>query len=281
MNRRQLISLGALAGLAAVAGSAQARAARGPFAPIPGWRLNPPPELPPRPTTTTTTTTTVPSPPITVLPQPAGGVRPWVGTTIGSSVLGAPITMYANRAEGATFRLLVVAAIHGDERWTSPLAHRLMAVAIPGHVDVYVVPEANPDGWAAGTRLNANRIDLNRNFDWRWASYDGGRYPYSEPESRALAETVLDLQPDLAVWIHQPLGYVAGVGMTSPRYADAWRAAAGLPTRANLDQHGGGETWTAMVAGRPSILVEMQGDEVDAAQFEAHVMGYERLLDVL
>jgi len=181
----------------------------------------------------------------------------------------------------ADFRVPVVAAIHGDERWTSPLAHRLMEEALPHHLDVYVVPEANPDGWAADTRLNANRVDLNRNFDWRWAPYDGGPTPYSEPEARALAETVLRLQPTLAVWIHQPLGYVAGVGTTNPAYADAWRAPVDLPTRVGLDQHGGGETWTAMVAGFPSILVEMLGDEVYESQFDAHVEGYRRLLELL
>lgn len=277
MNRRRLLSLGAMIGLAAMATSARARAARGPFVPIPTWRIDPPPPTPPR----TTTTTTVAPPPTTVFPAPAGGVRPWEAEPIGTSVLGSPITMYANRGDGATSRLLVVAAIHGDERWTAPLAHRLMEVTVPDHVDVFVVPEANPDGWAAGTRLNANLVDLNRNFDWRWAPYDGGPHAYSEPEARALAETVLALQPSLAVWIHQPLGYVAGVGHTNPAFADAWRAPVGLPTRAELDQHGGGETWTAMVAGFPSILVEMMGDEVYETQFEAHIEGYERLLQVL
>lgn len=277
MNRRRLLTLGTALGLAAVSGSVRARAARPPFVPIPSWRIDPP-KTPP---TTTTTTTTLPPPPTTVHPPPAGGARVWTAEQIGSSVRGRPIVMYNNLVAGATARLLVVAAIHGDERWTSPLAHRLMEEALPHHLDVYVVPEANPDGWAADTRLNANRVDLNRNFDWRWAPYDGGPTPYSEPEARALAETVLRLQPTLAVWIHQPLGYVAGVGTTNPAYADAWRAPVDLPTRVGLDQHGGGETWTAMVAGFPSILVEMLGDEVYETQFDAHVEGYRRLLELL
>ena len=35
-------------------------------------------------------------------------------------------------------------------------------------IDLWIVENMNPDGYAAHTRQNADGVDLNRNFPWHW-----------------------------------------------------------------------------------------------------------------
>jgi hypothetical protein len=70
---------------------------------------------------------------------------------------------------------------------------------------------------------------------------------------------VEQLQPDLAIWVHQPLGYVSAIGGTSSALERAWADAAGIPVRPDVTQHGGGESWSALVAGVPAMLIEIAG----------------------
>lgn len=86
--------------------------------------------------------------------------------------------------------------------------------------DVYFVPIVNPDGRQRDKRHNHNGIDTNRNFDvnfgnirggslpvgkwfpldWMWVPFfphwlvKVGRYPFSEPESRALRDLMKELK---------------------------------------------------------------------------------------
>ena len=100
----------------------------------------------------------------------------------------------------------VIGGIHqGNEANTSVLANLLLdhfqanPDLIPDGVGVAFIPDLNPDGAVAGTRENANGVDLNRNWDadWQPDSYGpsglvvggGGTKPFSEPETRALARS--------------------------------------------------------------------------------------------
>jgi protein MpaA len=174
-----------------------------------------------------------------------------------------------------------MSGIHGDEPVTGPLAQALTNAAIPDDLTVSIVPSTNPDGWASGTRRNARGVDLNRNFPWRWRSSDGGPRPASEVETRAMMNVIETERPDLVVWIHQPLAWVAALGRTPRRYAQVWAETVGDPVRANLDQHGGGETWTERVANVPSILVEVATWGSSDALVNAHRLGFEALAAVI
>jgi hypothetical protein len=81
----------------------------------------------------------------------------------------------------------------------------------------------------------------------------------SEPETQALAALVEQLHPDLVLWIHQPYGYVSAIGTTSSAFEQAWADGSGIQVRPDVTQHGGGESWSAFVAGVPSMLIEIGG----------------------
>src|SRR5213596_3394719 len=108
---------------------------------------------------------------------------------LGRSWQGRPIEAVEVGNRSGT-RVLVVGCIHGNETAGIAIARALDRLA-PPDLDLWVVPDLNPDGVAAGTRQNAHGVDLNRNFPWRWRPmgvrgdlYSGPR-PLSEPEARA------------------------------------------------------------------------------------------------
>ena len=129
---------------------------------------------------------------------------------IGRSVQGRPILAYHVGDPVAPARVLVVGCIHGDECAAFPVVARLIRQRPPRGVQLWVVPSVNPDGRRAGTRGNAHGVDLNRNFPLRWrpiarpSRYHSGPRPLSEPESRAVANLVRTIKPDLSIWFHQP-----------------------------------------------------------------------------
>lgn len=118
---------------------------------------------------------------------------------IGYSVNNKKISLY-KFGNGKNI-LIIIAAIHGNERNTNRTALELIdllnqkKIRIPGDKSVWIIPGANPDGLARDRRLNDNDVDLNRNFDtknWKSTFYffnillSAGKHPFSEPETIAL-----------------------------------------------------------------------------------------------
>jgi protein MpaA len=111
--------------------------------------------------------------------------------------------------------LLVVGDIHGNESAGVPIA-RAVASGPPRRESlIIVIKDLNPDGVAADTRQNANGVDLNRNFPWRWRHLGSpgdlqysGPHPLSEPEARLAHSLILRARPRVTIWFHQPLGVV-------------------------------------------------------------------------
>jgi hypothetical protein len=103
---------------------------------------------------------------------------------------------------------------------------------IPANVTVFIVLNANPDsvydpGELRG-RLNANGVDLNRNWDCRWTADPqwrnvtyrgtGGTAPLSEPETRALADFILAQNPRAVVfWQAMATGGLSSAGNCGAR----------------------------------------------------------------
>jgi protein MpaA len=112
-------------------------------------------------------------------------------------------------------RVLVVGCIHGDEPAGIVVTRALAAARMPPELDLWLVPDLNPDGRAAGTRTNARGVDLNRNFPYRWRHLGApgslryaGPHALSEPESRVARRLLQAVRPTLGIWYHQALAVV-------------------------------------------------------------------------
>ena len=120
---------------------------------------------------------------------------------IGRTVMGRPIECvhfappsYAKPRPPA----ILFAAIHGDEPVSQLMLERLAdeLVERPPGRETWIVPVLNVDGLLAGTRNNANDVDLNRNFgaqNWgkdRRPGYNPGGAAEDQPETQALVALI-------------------------------------------------------------------------------------------
>jgi murein peptide amidase A len=130
---------------------------------------------------------------------------------IGTSVQGRALVAIHRSQPGATKRVLVVGNMHGDEQAGIKVIERLKTRALPSNVDLWLIPSINPDGTRIGTRTNAHKVDLNRNFPRYWLYGGKGTSKYSgpsagsEPETRALMAFVTKYKPRTTIVFHQPL----------------------------------------------------------------------------
>ena len=131
---------------------------------------------------------------------------------VGHSVQGRPIVARELGDPAAARKVLVVGCLHGNECAGIAVVNRLRRLGPLEGVDLWLVPDANPDGHRARTRGNAHGVDLNRNFPHRWKRLRGlfysGPRPASEPETRALMGLIRQLRPAVTIWFHQHLNMV-------------------------------------------------------------------------
>ena len=163
--------------------------------------------------------------------------------TLGKTVRGRDITaiIYGTGAR----RVVVLGGIHGDEQHTTVLA-RSLAVNInqetlPPNLTLIIVPDVNPDGLMLSTRVNANGVDINRNFPsktWRPEYTEQRHYPgtkpSSEPETRAVLSLLEQYPPHLVVTLHAALGCVNWDGQPGAAPAQTLASINGYPLCASL-----------------------------------------------
>ena len=170
--------------------------------------------------TQTATASLAPSPtptPLTVVEGPI---------LYGYSVQGR--TLQAFRiGTGPTVRALIGGIHGGYEANTTRLVGEFITYLsastglVPPQITLYLIPLVNPDGAAAGTdrvqgRLNANSVDLNRNWDYEWQSVathgtqpvSAGTAPFSEPETAALRDFILNQNIQAAIFYHSAMSEV-------------------------------------------------------------------------
>lgn len=146
----------------------------------------------------------------------------------GFPILGRQIPALKRPDNGTSpVRIFLIGGMHGDELTSSSIVFKwlqLMQTPEAGEFHWNVVPILNPDGLLAPrpNRVNANGVDLNRNFptpDWQrdapryWAKRTGkdprrfpGKTPLSEPESRWLDDEMERFRPQVIISVHAPFG---------------------------------------------------------------------------
>ncbi|HUY71357.1 MAG TPA: DUF2817 domain-containing protein [Gaiellaceae bacterium] len=188
---------------------------------------------------------------------------------LGHSREGRPIEAIETGEFASTRKALVVGCIHGTECAGIAVARRLSLMAPPPGLDLWIVPNLNPDGYALNQRGNARNVDLNRNFPWRWTSlqgvFDSGPKPLSEPETRIALRLLERVRPSISIWFHQHLDVVDdSVGSVTIEYDFA--AAAGMRMGPLLAEPGSAVTWEShcLPAGT-AFVVELPAGRVDPA----------------
>jgi hypothetical protein len=213
---------------------------------------------------------------------------------IGYTVQGRPITATVFGAGPQAVAL--VGGIHGGYEWNTVLfAYQLIDYlaahpeAVPPALTVYVIAAANPDGLALTTgadgrftldqlaantrpgRLNANGVDLNRNWDCHWSTsalwgetpVSGGSAPFSEPETQALSSFFTQPNMLAVIFWHSAASGVFAGGCEGP-YAPGealgrvYAAASGYPFYSQFTSYtvtGDATDWLSL-QGIPSITVE-------------------------
>jgi protein MpaA len=132
---------------------------------------------------------------------------------IGHTVLGRPIQAVCFEPAGYAKprpTALLFGAIHGDEPVSQLMLERLAdeLVERPPGRETWIVPVVNVDGLLAGTRNNANDVDLNRNFasktwgEQRRPGYNPGTAAEDQPETQALVKLIDEVKAHRIITVH-------------------------------------------------------------------------------
>ena len=134
------------------------------------------------------------------------------------SIKGNKIELVSTNDSVKESNVLVVGVVHGDE----PQGYHIINEYLKRNENknnLLFIPCLNPDGMIKKTRVNANGVDINRNFPTsNWGNnegenatcnetetpYYGGKYPSSEIETKFLINIIEKYSPKLVVTIHSP-----------------------------------------------------------------------------
>jgi protein MpaA len=195
---------------------------------------------------------------------------------IGRSARGRAIVAWVYGRSSAPRKILVIGVIHGNEQAGLAITSALRRRLVPSGVQVWVVPQLNPDGVAADTRQNARGVDLNRNFPYRW-QYSGdltfysGPRPASEPETQAAIRLIRRIHPAVTITYHQHMDLVDesdGDRGIARRYAQL----SGLRATCLTFLPGEETAWSNhTLPGTTSFVVELPAGPVTPAALARHL----------
>jgi len=139
--------------------------------------------------------------------------------------------------------ILFIGGVHGDEPEGVALAEHLLTFLKSNERSTpwALIPCLNPDGYNKKSRVNGNGVDLNRNFpspDWS-PTYEKDRYypgsaPGSEPETRALTQLIINIQPRLIVHFHSWKPSIILTGPANLPAAELFSQTSGYPLELDI-----------------------------------------------
>lgn len=179
-----------------------------------------------------------------------------------------------NTHNKASSTVLVIGVFHGDEPEGEYLINKLMAdieqtPSLTGNNQVLFIPCLNPDGKQAGTRVNANGIDLNRNFPTKNrtgnigkdSQFYGGEEGGSEIETRFIMDIIAEYKPVRILTIHAPYKVVNYDG-SAEKIAENMSKLNGYPVQVDIGYPTPGSfgTYAGKERGIPVITLELPED---------------------
>jgi protein MpaA len=199
--------------------------------------------------------------------------------------MGRPIIV--TRVSGAhpRHRIVVFGCIHGDEPAGTAVARALEHLPVAEFITLWVVEDLNPDGVVLGTRQNAHRVDLNRNFPYRWrplghpGSVDySGPGPGTEPETQIAVRLLTAVRPDVTIWFHQHQDLVDDSG-GDPAIERRYAQLVGLPFERLTRYPGSAAGWqNAALQPTTAFVVELPAGALSAATAMIYARAVQRLL---
>jgi protein MpaA len=198
-------------------------------------------------------------------------------TTFGYSVHGRPLRVTEIGNPVSDHRVLIVGSIHGNELAGDQIAVALQSAVPRADADLWIVQQLNPDGAVAATRANADGVDLNRNFPFRWQplgkrgslDYSGSR-ALSEPESAAAANLIRRIHPTLAIWFHQHLAVVDD-SQGPTEIERQFSALVGLRLARLTDYPGSVVGWQDSTLGPTAFVVELPAGNLTTGAVRRYV----------
>jgi hypothetical protein len=144
--------------------------------------------------------------------------------TLGFSVQNRPILAMRvtdnPQTEEAEPEFRIVGPHHGDEKIASEIALSFLQHVLASYdtspavrnlvdsTELWVIPILNVDGHVANRRTNANGIDLNRDFGYRWSGMGSSPSPFSQPETRLVRQHDLNNNIGMEFAYHSAAAYV-------------------------------------------------------------------------
>ncbi|MGP1479433.1 MAG: M14 family zinc carboxypeptidase [Capnocytophaga sp.] len=112
---------------------------------------------------------------------------------LGNSVRGIPINLY--QVGNGRKKILIWSQMHGNESTTTKalfkVLKQLKTADFLSELSIYIIPMLNPDGAELYTRVNYNKVDLNRDA-----------YLLTQPESKCLRKAYDLVKPDYCFNLH-------------------------------------------------------------------------------
>ena len=143
-----------------------------------------------------------------------------IGRSVNDSLILAMRVTDNPLMEEAEPEFRVLGPHHGDEKIATEITLSFLQYVLASYdtstsihnlvdsTELWVIPIVNVDGFVANQRENANGVDLNRDYGYRWSGMGGSPSPFSQPETRLIRQHSMDNNICMELAYHSASSYV-------------------------------------------------------------------------